>query len=175
MKKMVYRTNYKKDIGEPENECLVGFDPGYLWKKLHWRGPNESGRYLVITQDGSIQDMYCTGDTDVVEKARELFKLAVNVQEEFGTPYIDGKEMTDEDLMDLYRYPWGRWYRLVECPDDDLFKHELYVYSNKSDKYPLYYLELDLDKPIQLTSNGELAGAHDIVYVDLHGETVKGE
>lgn len=178
MKKAIYKTNYMmRELKEPEKESLIGFEPGYLWKSVeYFRGPKKTGRYFVIKKDGQIAEMLCTGTHSNEEEARTVFNLAADV--DYGsTAYIDGREMTDTDLMNLRRSPWGIWYTLDCWQDYDNYGTDVNVYTDNSEEYPLYFLDLNLEENIELDENGEIKGVTDVQYYkhDKDGNLIREE
>lgn len=177
MKKAIYRTDYLNKLDMPESQYFIGYDPGYLWRSTDFfRGPRKAGRYLVISKDGSIREMMSTGTHSGEEKARILFELAANCS--YGSAsFIDDREMTDCDIMSLYRSPWERWYTLEDWQDDDNYGTDVHEYTKLSEKYPLYFLDLNLDDKIEMDEKGEIAGADAIQYFkrSLNNEFEKEE
>ena len=150
MKKAIYRPGYVRKADLPEKETLFGYCPDYIWKSVAYFGvPKKSGRYLVIKKDGTIDEMYCTGNYESVEDARKLFDMAANA-DFLSDSYIDGREMTDSDLMALYREPYGWWYQFEEWHEYEDWHSDLHIHTRESEQYPLYFLDLNLDEKIPL-------------------------
>lgn len=156
---------------------FMGFCPDYMWKAVSYFGaPKKSGRYLVIKKDGSIKELYCTGSHESVDSAQKLFKIAADTGYSSDS-YIDDRIMTDEDLMNLYRSPWGWWYEFNEWYEYEDCHNDLYVYTKDSEEYPLYFLDLNLDEKIELDENGEIVGADGVKYFkyNLDGNLIEEE
>ena len=168
MKKAIYRTDYLNKHNLPENQHLIGYDPGYLWRSTDFfRGPRKPGRYLVISKDGAIREMMSTGTHSSEEEARILFKLASDCP--YGSDsFIDDREMTDCDIMSTYRSPWGRWYTLESWQDYDNYGTDVHEHTKLSEQYPLYFLDLNLDDKIEVDEKGEIAGMDAIQYFKLN-------
>lgn len=177
MKKAIYRTDYLNKRVLPEEQYFIGYDPGYLWRSTDFfRGPRKAGRYLVIGKDGCIREMMCTGTHSSEEEARILFELAGNCPYSSAS-FIDDREMTDCDIMSIYRSPWGRWYTLESWQDYDNYGTDVHEHTKLSEQYPLYFLDLNLDDKIEMDEKGEIAGTDAIQYFkrNLDGEFEKEE
>lgn len=176
MKKAIYRTDYL-DKRDPEQQQFIGYDPGYLWRSMDFfNGPRKAGRYLVISKDGYIREMMSTGTHSSEEEARILFELAGNCS--YGSAsFIDDREMTDCNIMSIYRSPWGRWYTLEDWRDYDNYGTDVHEHTKLSEQYPLYFLDLNLDDKIEVNEKGKIAGTDAIQYFkrNLNGEFEKEE
>lgn len=140
---------------------FLGFCPDYMWKAVSYFGaPKKFGRYLVMKKDGVVREMMCTGLNEENEKARQLFRMAADsANGNYSDAYIDDREMTDTDLMEIYRSPWGRWYEVSNWYEYEDCHSDIILYTRNSDEYPLYFLDLNLENTITLDENGEIAGA----------------
>ena len=169
MKKAIYKSSFS-----PNGEALIGFAPGYLWKSIkYFEAPARSGRYLVIQKNGKIREMLCTGIHDMDDKkGKELFELVAN-DGWFEESYIDDRHVTDNDCMDIYRYPWGRWYYFNEWYEYEDCHNDLHVLTKDSDEYPLYFLDLNLDEKIELNDDQEIKTDGGIEYFDLDTRSCK--
>lgn len=176
MKKAICRTYYLNKL-DAEQQEFIGYDPGYLWRSTDFfDGPRKAGRYLVISKDGHIREMMSTGTHSSEEEARILFELAAGCS--YGSePFIDDREMTDCDIMSIYRSPWGRWYTLEDWRDDDNYGTDVHEHTKLSKQYPLYFLDLNLDDKIEVNEKGEIADTDAIQYFkrNLNGEFEKEE
>lgn len=168
MKKAIYKnTGMAYDFSELKKEEQIGFDSEYLWKAVSYFGsPKYSGKYLVIQKSGCITQMMNTGNYSYASDARALFDLAASCEESCNeTAYIDDREMTDTDLMNLYRNPYGIWYKVNDWTDEyGDSRTDVRVFTEESEYYPLYFLDLDIQKPIKLTDDGEIADVDGIQY-----------
>ena len=177
MKKAIYRTDYLNKRDLPEQQQFIGYDPGYLWRSTDFfNGPRKAGRYLVISKDGCIREMMSTGTHSSEEEARILFELAGNCSYD-SAPFIDDREMTDHDIMNIYRSPWGRWYTLEDWQEYNNYGTDVHEHTKLSEQYPLYFLDLNLDDKIEMDEKGEIAGTDAIQYfkLNLNGEFEKEE
>jgi hypothetical protein len=177
MKKAICRTYYLNKLNAEQQE-FIGYDPGYLWRSTDFfNGPRKAGRYLVICKDGCIREMMSTGTHNSEEAGRILFELAANCSGD-GASFIDDRDMTDCDIMSIYRSPSGRWYTLESWQDDDdNYGTDVHEYTKLSEQYPLYFLDLNLDDKIEMDEKGEIAGTDAIQYFkrNLNGEFEKEE
>ena len=176
MKKAIYRTNYmQRVLHQPEEETLIGFLPEYLWKSTsYFGGPDDMGEYLVIKKDGSIRKMYCTGMRTKEEKARVLFEMIAGGGYHEDS-YINDEEMTDTNVMDIYRRPWGIWYETHDQYEYEDCHTDIYVYTKDSDEYSVYFLDLNLDKRIELDEDMKIKGADGEKYYKLNGDKIEYE
>ena len=177
MKKAIYRTDYLNKRNLPEQQEFIGYDPGYLWRSTDFfNGPRKAGRYLVICKDGCIREMMSTGTHGTEEEARVLFTMVADSY--YGSRgYIDDREMTDADIMHIYRNPWGRWYTFEDWQEYDNYGTDVHEHTKLSEQYPLYFLDLNLDDKIEMDEKGEIAGTDAIQYFkrNLNGEFEKEE
>ena len=168
MKKAIYKnTGMAYDFSELKTEELIGYDPEYLWKSVsYFGGPKYGGKYLVLQKSGHITEMMFTGTYNYESEARELFHIAASCEEEnCERAYIDDREMTDTDLMNLYRNPHGKWYEINKWADEyGNYETDVHVFTEKSEYYPIYFLDLDIQKPIKLTENGEIEDVNGVQY-----------
>ena len=155
MKKAIYKSDWGAHFGAKDDiSLLLGFDPGYLWKSVSlFCGPHDYGRYLVIKKDGRVSEMYCTGSR--FGTSRRLFEEAA-FHGPLNEAYLDDVHMTDSDLMELYRNPFFRWYEVHDWREYEDWHEDIHVYTDKSEDYPLYFLDLNLDEKIELDEKGEI-------------------
>lgn len=156
MKKTIYKSmNYSKNEYE---EDLTGVLEPARWKLTSYYGnPKEPGEYLVSDGKGIIWTMYCTGDTP----AKELFDNIVDGYVYENVTFSDGKELSSDDLIWLYK-KYGVWFELYEyyhyedaCTDLKIMRDE---------DRPKYFMEPKLSGPI----DSELDN-YEKVFVDVHG------
>jgi hypothetical protein len=81
--------------------------------------------------------------------------------------------MLDSDLMDIYRNPWGLWWEAVEWLEYDDCGTIINVYTKESPKFPLYFLDMNLDSVFELDENQEMKATEPPVYYDY--DKVPGE
>lgn len=161
MKKAIYATSNK-------NEILIGFAPDYLWVSTeYYKAPHEPGRYLVIKKDGTLGELMTTGSDCTTSLSEDsLFAMAA-ARNLYGAVYFEDHEVTDTDLMDIYRAPWSRWYYFNEWYEYEDCHNDLYILTEDSDNYPLYFLNLNLEDKIQLDETGKVASDEDPAYFTI--------
>lgn len=169
MKKLVYRSEF----GKNSKDFHVGYLPGYKWMNVSWNYPTKPGRYLVINHCGQLMELYCSGNADKDERPN-IFDQAADTG--YGsTAYIDDREMTDSDLMSLYRNPSNVWYYFEQWHEYEDWFSDLHIVTQDNPTYPLYYLDLELENTsFEIDSNGELEAEEKPIFVDLEG-TIKKE
>lgn len=170
MKKVIYRQEYK--IGNIDHH--VGYLPGYKWINVAWHTPYIPGKYLVIDHYGKLKELYCTGNINNDDRPN-IFDQAANTGYD-SESYIDDREMTDSDLMDLYRNPGDVWYYYEEWYEYEDRHCDLHIITPDNPSYPLYYLDLELDNTsFGINSNGELIDEVDKepVYADRNGKIIE--
>lgn len=165
MKKAIYKDKYSE-------EKLVGFDSEYSWRSVSFfSGPDKAGRYNVICKDGRIRNMYYTGCNSDENHARVLFRTIVDSLYDTVQTFINEKTATDTDILNLYRFPWGHWYTVIDhFNDEDGAVQKITVHTKDSRYGPLYYLDLNLDGMIQLDKNGEIEGTDGVQYYTFNDE-----
>lgn len=171
MKKAICRENYwKRGLHQPEEETLIGFLPEYMWKLTsYFVGPSDAGKYLVIKKDGSVRQMYFTGTRSPKDKAQELFHMVAEEGYDQDS-YIDDIEMTDTDVLNIYRDPWGIWYEIREWYEYEDRHTDVHVYTKDSNEYPVYFLDLNLYEKIELNENLEITGTDGNRYYKLNAK-----
>ena len=168
MKKVVYRSEFGKD----HMDFHVGYLPGYKWINMSWHYPTKPGKYLVIDHYGRLTELYCSGNVGSDERPN-IFDQAANTGYD-SESYIDDREMTDSDLMDLYRNPGGVWYYYEEWHEYEDWHSDLHIITPDNPSYPLYYLDLELDRTsFKIDGNGELEAETKPIFVDLKGQILK--
>ena len=143
MKKAIFRGGSFGEEGK-----VVGFETNYSWKSVNYGfGPKKHGQYLTINKKGKIRKLSYTGAFDV---DKSLFDLVAN--NEFV--YMNDNPITDEQCMSIYRSPWNRWYLIEENYSDDCAA--VIVLTEDHPKYPIYFLDLNLEDNIPMDKNGEI-------------------
>ena len=136
-----------------DEEVFMGYGFEGMWKAVeYFDGPKKSGKYLVIDKDGYIKTMYCTGKYEEIDKARLLFRDAVDNRNEVLHGYYE--EFKEEDFMALYRYPWGIWYEISDWTDDSC--DPAFRICDTEESKPKYFLEINMLEKIKLDENGEI-------------------
>ena len=174
MKKAIVRGNYD---GDPM--LTMGYVTDYMWKSVvYFRAPEKSGRYLVIKKDGTLDEYMCTGSK--CDDDKTLFTMAAEMSGEYcSAVFVDGHPASDTEILDTYRSPWSRWYKFTEWYEYEDCHTDLHMYTEESDQYPLYFLDLNLDEKFQIEENGEIHTDEDPVYfrlnTNLEYEQIKDE
>lgn len=164
MKKAIVRSDYD---GSPMD--MMGYVTDYMWKSVaYFRAPEKSGRYLVIKKDGTIEQYMCTGSKYGDDKA--LFMMAAEMSGHYDSDvFVNEHRANDTEILDIYRSPWSIWYKFIEWHEDEDGHTDLHIYTEESDQYPLYFLDLNLDEKIQVEENDEIRTDEDPVYFRLNG------
>lgn len=163
MKKAIVRGNYD---GDPM--LTMGYVTDYMWKSVvYFRAPEKSGRYLVIKKDGTLDEYMCTGSK--CDDDKTLFTMAAEMSGEYcSAVFVDGHPASDTEILDTYRSPWSRWYKFTEWYEYEDCHTDLHMYTEESDQYPLYFLDLNLDEKFQIEENGDIRTGEDPVYFRLN-------
>lgn len=158
MKKAIFRDKYD---GSPM--LMMGYVADYMWKSVaYFRAPKKSGRYLVIKKDGTLDEYMCTGTKCTDES---LFEMAAKMSGGYDSAvFVNEHPASDTEILDTYRSPWSRWYKFIEWYEYEDCHTDLHMFTEESDQYPLYFLDLNLDEKFQIEENGEIRTGEDPVY-----------
>lgn len=164
MKQAIVRGDYN---GSPMQ--MMGYVTEYMWKSVaYFRAPDKSGRYLVIKKDGTIDEYMCTGLKCGDDKT--LFTMAAEMSCNYDSDvFVDEHHASDTEILDTYRSPYSIWYKFIEWHEYEDGHTDLHIYTEESDQYPLYFLDLNLDEKMQIEENDEIHTDEDPVYFRLNG------
>lgn len=140
MQKLIYETL----CGGRKDRYFRGVKESVNWIPMRWDGgPKKSGEYLVSDGQGKVFELcYAYGPED----CRNLFDLIVNGYNTYVNDVNDQGLTGDEIIENIYK-GYNVWYEVNYFNDGDGF-HDTYYTLYIGDNVPKYYLESDLQGPI---------------------------